>query len=84
VSRTDVETLCYTPTDDTMGSMAKSLKPKTMPVPIRVLERDLPDWDKAAVEEGESRSGLLATIVTDWLRKRRAAWAAKGKGKDKG
>jgi hypothetical protein len=84
VSSPDVETLCYATTDDTMGGMAKSLKPKSMPVPIRLLESDLPDWDKAAVEERETRSGLLATIANNWLKKRRAAWAARGKGKDKG
>lgn len=64
-----------------MGLMAK--KPDTTPVPVRLPTDLLPDFDKAAEEDYESRSGLLARVLIEWIRKWKAS-KAKGKGKDKG
>jgi metal-responsive CopG/Arc/MetJ family transcriptional regulator len=67
----------------TMGGMAKSIKPKTTPIPIRLPENILPDLDEMAQEVLKSRSAFMADTLVDMVLERRKQ-KSRAKGKEKG
>jgi metal-responsive CopG/Arc/MetJ family transcriptional regulator len=53
---------------NTIGSMKQ--KVKTVPIYARIPESDVDELDRAANEELNSRSNMIARVIREWVRNR--------------